>query len=147
LILAAFGCTTGLVLTATFQHAQGIGQTIEKRLWDSGILHWDDALATPSLPIPRARREILLPLLEQSRTALEENDFGFFARTLPQREHWRTAPHFMDRIGFLDIETNGGFEPDDITLIGVYDGMRAASTCRDATLRTSRRSSTGSRCG
>lgn len=113
------------MLTATFQHAQGIGQTIEKKLWDAGILHWDDALATPNLPIPKARREILLPLLEESRTALEDNDFSFFAENLPGREHWRTAPHFMDRIGFLDIETNGGYEPDDITIIGVYDGYES----------------------
>ncbi len=49
-------------------------------------------------------------------------DYRYFAQTLPSREHWRAAPHFTERMGFLDIETNGGLGADDITVIGVYDG-------------------------
>ena len=113
------------MLTATFQHAEGVGQTTERKLWDGGILSWEDALAVPQLPLSPARRAALLPVLEASRAALEERDFTYFARTLPSREHWRTAPHFMDRVGFLDIETNGGYDANDITVIGVYDGYES----------------------
>jgi uncharacterized protein YprB with RNaseH-like and TPR domain len=112
------------VLTATFVHVQGIGDVTEKRLWDAGILSWEDALrAGPSdLPLTAAQRALLKPTVEASLEALARGDHRYFAEVLPHRDHWRAAPHFMDRIGFLDIETNGGFRPDDITVIGVYDG-------------------------
>ncbi len=115
------------MLTATFQHAQGIGPTTEVRLWQKGIRSWDDVLrASPGdLPLTKAQREILLPTVERSVAALAEGDYRYFAETLPHREHWRAAPEFMDRIGFLDIETNGGFNADDITIIGVYDSYES----------------------
>ena len=114
------------MLTATFSHAQGIGPTTERRLWDAGILSWEQALAAGgSLPLTRAQQALLLPALEESVAALERGDYAYFARTLPQRDHWRAAPEFMDRLAFLDIETNGGMSPDSITVIGVYDNVES----------------------
>ena len=114
------------MLTATFSHAQGIGPTTERRLWDAGILSWEQALAAgDSLPLTRAQRALLLPALEESVAALKAGDYAYFARTLPQRDHWRAAPEFMDRLAFLDIETNGGMSPDSITVIGVYDNVES----------------------
>ena len=112
------------MLTATFLHAQGIGEVTERRLWDHGYLSWQQVLAAdPSdLPLTDSQQSLLLPVLEQSVVALEEENFGFFAHLLPQREHWRAAPKLMDRIGFLDIETNGGYSADSVTIIGVYNG-------------------------
>jgi hypothetical protein len=114
------------MLTATFQHAEGIGETTERKLWDAGILSWENALQTTAqIPLSRAKREKLLPILEQSQNALRQQDFAYFAQTLSSREQWRTLPHFQDRIGFLDIETNGGYDANDITVIGVYDGVES----------------------
>jgi hypothetical protein len=115
------------VLTATFTHAQGIGPTTERRLWDAGVLSWEQALTSPSsaLPLTAPQRALLLPALDASVEALARGDARFFARALAPRDHWRAAPEFMDRVGFLDIETNGGVRPDDITVIGVYDGWES----------------------
>lgn len=112
------------MLTSTFLHAQGIGPLTERKLWQAGVLTWDDALgAAPSdLPLTSAQRALLLPTLEASMMALEKRDHTYFADVLPHGEHWRAAKEFGDRIGFLDIETNGGMRPDDITMIGLYDG-------------------------
>lgn len=112
------------MLISTFLHIPGVGATTEQKLWRMGILNWDDALAaSPSdLPLSATQRAFLFPTLEASKQALATRDYAYFARVLPSGEHWRTAPEFMDRIGFLDIETNGGFRPDDITIIGIYDG-------------------------
>jgi len=112
------------MLTSTFIHVPGVGAATEKRLWAQGIRSWADALAaSPSdLRLTAAQRALLVPPLEASQCALEARDHAWFARHLPSSEHWRAVPEFMDRIGFLDIETNGGFRPDDITIIGVYDG-------------------------
>ena len=112
------------MLTATFLHAQGIGDVTERRLWDHGFTSWQQVLgAAPcDLPLTEAQRALLLPVLEQSILALENENYGFFAQMLPHKEHWRVAPKLMDRIGFLDIETNGGYSADSITVIGVYNG-------------------------
>ena len=121
------------MLTATFLHVQGIGHTTERRLWDAGIGSWDAALDTDpaELPLSEAQRALLAPTLEQSRAALAAGDYAYFARVLPMSEHWRAAPNFMDRIGFLDIETNGGMRADDVTIIGVYDGFDSRIYVKD----------------
>ncbi|MDX1933661.1 MAG: ribonuclease H-like domain-containing protein [Capsulimonadales bacterium] len=115
------------MLTATFLHAPGIGETTEKRLWQRGIRSWKRALsATPAeLALSKAKIATFLPAVAASQEALTRNDHRYFASLLPAREHWRAMEAFGDRIGFLDIETNGGFRPDDITLIGVYDGFES----------------------
>lgn len=112
------------MLTATFLHAQGIGPVAERRLWQAGILSWEDYLrASPEdLPLTGGQHAALRPLIEESVAALAAGDHHFFARVLPSSEQWRAVPEFMDRVGFLDIETNGGFGADAITVIGVYDG-------------------------
>lgn len=124
------------MLTATFLHAQGIGEMTERRLWDHGFTSWHQVLCASArdLPLTEAQRSLLLPVLEQSVIALENRDYAFFARTLPQKEHWRAAPKLMDRIGFLDIETNGGYRADSITVIGVYDGDESHLYIKDQNL-------------
>ncbi len=108
------------MLTATFLAAQGIGPVAERRLWEAGILSWEDALrAAPSdLPLNNVQREALLPHLAEWMTRFEAEDYAYFAKLLPASEHWRAVPQFMDRVGFLDIETIA----DAITVIGVYNG-------------------------
>ncbi|MBX3334576.1 MAG: ribonuclease H-like domain-containing protein [Nitrospira sp.] len=57
-----------------------------------------------------------------SRNALAAGDYRFFAEAMPG-EVWRTWPSFRDRVCYLDIETDGGFTGDAITVIGLYDGF------------------------
>ncbi len=112
------------MLTATFLPAQGIGPIAERRLWEVGVLSWEDALrAAPSdLPLNAQQRDALLPLLPEWIARLAADDYAYFARLLPATEHWRAVPQYMNRVGFLDIETNGQYGADSITVIGVYDG-------------------------
>jgi len=124
------------MLTATFTHAQGIGPLTERRLWDAGILTWQAALSAPAadLPLTVAQRTMLMPVLEESVAALERRDYRYFSRSLPAKDHWRAAPEFMDRLGFLDIETNGAYGGDAITVIGVYDNIESRIYVRDRDL-------------
>lgn len=124
------------MLTATFLHAQGIGETTERRLWEHGFTSWQSVLgAAPSeLPLTEAQKALLLPTLEKSLAALDAEDYGYFAETLPAREHWRAAPALMEKVGFLDIETNGGYGADAITVIGVYDGEESRIYVKDQDL-------------
>jgi uncharacterized protein len=114
------------MLTATFLHAQGIGPTAEKKLWDAGFLSWESVLGAESgLPLSDAQKQQLLPTIAASAEALARGDSHFLAQSIPSREHWRAAPTYKNSVAFLDIETTGGYDADDITIIGVYDGFES----------------------
>jgi uncharacterized protein YprB with RNaseH-like and TPR domain len=110
------------MLTATFIHAPGVGPATEQELWAQGIASWASYLEqASSLRLPLRHKVALQETVEESLAALSESQVDFFAHALPGREHWRAISHFP-KIGYLDIETNGGREADSITLIGLYDG-------------------------
>lgn len=112
------------MLEASFIHVQGVGRTTELRLWEAGASSWEDYLGRPDQewPVSPALRARLSDTVHESVERLEAEDFAYFAEALPAAEHWRAVPSFGHRMAFLDIETNGGMEPDDITVIGLFDG-------------------------
>jgi uncharacterized protein YprB with RNaseH-like and TPR domain len=112
------------LLEATYLHVPGIGRTTERRLWEAGARTWGDYLAVPDSrwPLSEARRSLMTPCIAESVVRLEAEDFLWFAERLPSGEHWRAVPAFGHRLAFVDIETNGGMRPEDLTVVGVYDG-------------------------
>lgn len=112
------------LLESTFLHAQGIGQATERRLWEAGASDWDTYLngANSRWPLSATQRRILTPVVEESMVRLENEDFSWFAERLPQADHWRAVPAFGHRLAFVDIETNGGMRPEDLTVVGIFDG-------------------------
>lgn len=69
----------------------------------------------------------------QSQQSLLEGDHAFFARTLSAGEQWRSFGAFPGRTGYLDIETTGDGD-DEITVIGLYDGVRVRQFVRGENL-------------
>lgn len=112
------------LLEATFLHAQGVGRTTEQRLWEAGAHDWNTYLSLPDSewPLTTTQRTLVTPLIEESVVRLDAEDFAWFAKQLPASEHWRGTANFGHRLAFLDIETNGGMNADDLTVVGVYDG-------------------------
>lgn len=107
------------MLDATYIHADGIGHATERDLWEQGAVNWDAFAADPARwRIPPRKREAVHHAVEQSRAALAAGNVDWFARALPKREHWRAA-HAFPRLGFLDIETDGGMGAHSITVIGL----------------------------
>lgn len=110
------------MLTSTFIHAPGVGLSTERKLWDAGIRDWDAFLdATDDLPLGPGKREIITPVIEESRNRLAERDHRWFAHALPASEHWRAAGEFSDKLAFLDIETTGSGTHAHPTVVGIYD--------------------------
>lgn len=68
--------------------------------------------------IPRVKKSI-----ENSKRKLDALEHQYFAQRLPRREHWRAFPEFRDSAVYLDIETEGNFRDDAITVVGLYDGL------------------------
>ena len=110
------------MLTATFIHAPGVGPATEQSLWAQGATSWEAYLEqAKELRLAPRHKIALQETVEDSLAALEEGRADFFSHNLPKREHWRAVSQFP-KIGYLDIETDGGMGADSITLIGLYDG-------------------------
>lgn len=125
------------MLERTFLHIPGIGRATEQALWRQGVTTWGDAEALePGAPGVRPRAVALLRRhLPDSRRALATRDAGFFGRLCQLGEAWRVFSRFAADCVYLDIETTGlspGY--DDITLVGVSDGMAYTSFIAGANL-------------
>ena len=114
------------MLEKTFVHIPGIGYTTEQRLWERGLRSWTAALEHVGVPgsFSAARWGLVQDHCRQSVSSLQACDYRYFARALAGRDHWRACRHFRDGIGYLDIETDGGYYASSITVIGLYDGLR-----------------------
>jgi uncharacterized protein YprB with RNaseH-like and TPR domain len=114
------------MLEKTFCHIPGISLKTEQALWEQGITHWDH-FCDPMPPIamlPPSKIEEVKQELAHSRRALASKDIRYFKQLLDAKQHWRLAPHA--HIAFVDIETTGLSRwHDEITMIGIYDGVTA----------------------
>jgi hypothetical protein len=108
------------VLQNTFIHIPGVGEQTERRLWESGILTWDDFLAACGASrLPLLRRYEARRWVEDS--LLHLGDIDFFRPLLPGRHLWRLYDQFGPEAAYLDIETAGLPEGRDyVTVIGVW---------------------------
>jgi len=100
-----------------------IGKKTETGLWKRDILTWDDlAREMGSVYREKRRQDLIMKYLSDAEMALATQDIGFFARHLPENEHWRLYREYRKKTVFLDIETTG-LSPyyDAITVIGCHD--------------------------
>ncbi|GAB4388264.1 MAG: ribonuclease H-like domain-containing protein [Thermodesulfovibrionales bacterium] len=110
----------------TFSLLDGIGEKLEKRLWRSGILTWDDFLASGEVDFLSSERKRLLDsALSSALSELDRGNSLYFADNLRSREHWRLFETFRGEAVCLDIETNGRmpWAGGYITVVGLYDGF------------------------
>ena len=110
----------------TFSILNGIGEKLERKLWSSGILTWDEFIdATDINYIKADKKAVFDESLSSALNALESSDAGYFAHAIKRRDHWRLFDIFKQEAAYLDIETNG-FMPNSggiVTVIGIYDGF------------------------
>jgi uncharacterized protein YprB with RNaseH-like and TPR domain len=127
------------MLTSTYVHLDGIGYSTERRLWQAGAWRWEDFPggapgAAPALRFSPARLALCREQLGRSRERLAAGDYRFFSDCLPRRDQWRAFPDFAHRVLYLDIETTGSGELDEVTVIGVHDGRTLRQFVRDENL-------------
>jgi len=120
------------MLKNTFNHMRGIGTMSERRLWDSGILSWDDLLNGGTRLLSRRKRDTLTAAIEESIQHLEARNPRYFDQRLPSNQSWRVFKDFRDRIAYLDIETTG--LEGEITTIALYDGKSIKTYVRGRNL-------------
>lgn len=110
------------MLEQTFIHIPGVGPKTEKRIWEQGILTWEGFLTHSHTVLTPVRDAHIRKDLEAS--IAHRDNIAFFSDRLGPGEMWRLFDAFRDRAVYLDIETTGGYQGfDDITVIGIYDGI------------------------
>ncbi len=123
------------MLRQTFLHVPGVGYRTEERLWRTGVAAWEDVGTEKTRSLPPHLRSALESEIAESEEALRRGRYRYFAARLPSREHWRAWPEFRRDAAFLDIETTGlDIGRDALTVVGLYDGVRAQSFIRGANL-------------
>lgn len=109
------------MIERSFQLLPGIGPWRERDLWSRGLLTWDAFRAAPHLSeLPDGQAESLGARIAEAEAALAYRDLGRLAELLPQREHWRLYPSFLDEAVFLDIETDGAINGRP-TVVSLFD--------------------------
>ncbi len=114
------------MLEHTFVHISGVGPATERKLWDQGIVTWTDALDCSACPtgFSNSRWSRGCRVIEQSRAMLERGEHSHFADGLSNAEHWRAWDDFRHTVAYLDIETTGCHRNSQVTVVGLYDGVR-----------------------
>ncbi|MFW6435744.1 MAG: ribonuclease H-like domain-containing protein [Halovenus sp.] len=90
----------------SFLGAEGIGETIERRLWKQGVTHWtefDDSCEG----VGPTRAERIEAFIEQGERAIESDDVSYFEEVFPTGARWRLYESFREQACFFDIETTG----------------------------------------
>ena len=111
------------MLEHTFIHVSGIGPKTEQRLWQRDILTWEAFLIHGDKGVfSPARHAYVRCNIEAS---IENGDnIHFFSDRLSSAHMWRVFDRFHERAVYLDIETSGGGgDQEEITVIGLYDGL------------------------
>jgi uncharacterized protein len=110
------------MLKNTFCHFPGVGLSTERRLWDFGVQSWEDLIGADAAKLAWKRKDSLADYVRESFKHFEKSNPKYFAELLPSDQQWRLFPDFRDKIAYLDIETTGLNDADQITTIAVYDG-------------------------
>ncbi len=121
------------MLKHTFCLLPGIGRKLEYRLWQSGILTWEEFLAARTISFVRPVRKLFYDdCIREALHHLSRRNIEYFAGKLPPDQRWRLFDLFRDNAVALDIETNGapvnagGY----VTVVGLYNGADFTSLVR-----------------
>lgn len=126
------------MLQQTFCHLPRIGPTTERRLWREGIGNWRALVERGGTVLHGARGDAARRAAEESLLRFERGDWKWFEAALPATAKWRAFGELGPRALYVDIETDGGFGAEAITVIGAYDGTTAHTFVADQNLDAAR---------
>jgi uncharacterized protein YprB with RNaseH-like and TPR domain len=123
------------MIEKSFIFLDKINKKTEENLWKQGIKDWDDFLNCGRIKgISKSRKIFYDRNLLEARKALYNFDSSYFIDRLPLSETWRLYAFFKENAVFLDIEASGVGKHDDITMIGLYDGINTKIMIRGINL-------------
>lgn len=128
------------MLPSTFVILSGIGPATERRLWQEGLLTWNDFLHRPKIPgISAHRKQWYDRELACAQAEFDSGRLDYFTSRLAGREHWRFFELCESRTLYLDIETTGASPHDgDVTVVGLHRRGETVCLVRGETLTAER---------
>jgi len=123
------------MIRQSFIFLERINKKTEENFWNQGITDWDLFLKTKRINgLSKARKLYYNRKIIEARKALYNFDSSYFVNKLPQCEFWRLYNFFKEDAVFLDIETTGLGNRDDITVFGLFDGVDTKTMIRNINL-------------
>lgn len=118
------------MIRRTFLLLQGIGEVKERRLWQSGVLSWEEFTARGRVEgISDRRKQELDRDLTLAMDMWGRGRTDYFTRLLPSGHHWRMYRSLREDTAFLDIETDGLGPGAVVTMVSVHrDGATITLT-------------------
>jgi len=112
------------MIECTYIFLEGIKKRMERRIWQQGISNWDSFIKKNRVKgISKLRKEYYNRKLLEAKKELYNLNSSYFL-SLPSSETWRLYDFFKEESIFLDIETSGMSKFSDITIIGLFDGLK-----------------------
>src|SRR3989344_4812100 len=85
------------MIQSSFIFLERVGGVKEKKLWEQGVRNWDDFLRAESFRgMPRHRKLYYDRKITEARKRLYSFDSSYFAKALPESEHWRLYEFFRE---------------------------------------------------
>jgi uncharacterized protein YprB with RNaseH-like and TPR domain len=95
------------MLTSSFCCFWGVTVEAERRLWQGGILNWDDFLREGGRVLSARKADNVKFQIDEARRALEAGFLDYFLKRLPAEHRVRVLAHTKGNDGYFDIETDG----------------------------------------
>ena len=122
----------------SFLPVSGVGERTERRLWESGVTHWDD-FAGDGPGVGDVTAERIYAFIDEAERALDDGDTTFFGDALPDGELWRLYENVADNTAFFDIETTGLDKHNSVvTTVSVHRGGETTTLVRGSDLTDDR---------
>jgi len=119
----------------SFIFLEKIGRKKEKSIWEQGIYSWEAFLTTKQIKGLSGKTKAYYDRkLIEARKQLFSDNSSYFAVVMPLSEQWRLYDFFKEDAVYLDIETDGVNETDDITVVGLFDGLETKTMIRGINL-------------
>ncbi|MDB4303471.1 ribonuclease H-like domain-containing protein [Desulfosarcina sp.] len=110
------------MIRKSFIFLPGISKKTEENIWKQGITSWDSFIKSDIKGISKKRKHLYNTQLLYARSNLYSFNSSYF-NTLPTTQTWRLYDFFRGDIVFLDIEATGVNKQNDITVVGLFDGI------------------------
>jgi hypothetical protein len=125
------------MIKRTFLLLPGIGQLKERRLWESGVLSWEEFWERDRLDgISAVRKAVMDQELETVMDSWQRGRTEHFSRLLPSGQHWRMFQRLKENTAYLDIETDGLGPGTVITMVSVHRNGTTTTLTRGMDLET-----------
>lgn len=108
------------MLRATFQCFTGLGESAECRLWEHGCLGWRDFLNGAGDFLSDKKQQRIKSQIAEAQIALESGMADWFLNRLKGTAQLRVLNDFAADTLFLDIETTGLRQTDEVTAIATW---------------------------